>query len=151
MGRRQLTLEGTRRAPARPPAPRPEEPVVGSKVGAQRWPSYAAHPDCWGRPWSGIVLARHDPRAWHGSIAFFHLGDQLSKAETIPHVLRHWEHLQTEVPVLWSFVDAYGKPTPRVYWEKISSVRPYADDLEAWMCARGEARGAGEERRQAVG
>jgi len=42
---------------------------VGAEVGAQRWPYHAAHPDCWWRPWKGVVLALDDPRAWSRTIA----------------------------------------------------------------------------------
>lgn len=32
---------------------------VGTEVGSHRWPLDCAHPDCWGRPWRGVVI--HDP------------------------------------------------------------------------------------------
>ena len=137
---RQLGLPRLRARPL--PAAPAAEPEVGSKVGAMRWPGYGGHPDGWGRPWSGIVLARTDPRAWAGSIAF---GDKPSPAEVWSHVIKHWDLLRDEVPVLWFFQDAYGKPYEKIFWSKFNgkphAARPYAEDLQAWMLARANARG----------
>ena len=43
---------------------------VGDRVGAGRWPYSHAHPDCWGKPWAGVVLSETDPRAWANTLAF---------------------------------------------------------------------------------
>lgn len=105
----------------------------GEKVGAQRWPYAAAHPDCWGRPWAGVVLAQDDPQAWARTLRF--TTDSPDPAE-----VRAWvEHCHAEglldsaVPVLWAFDE------PRVYWQDVAGLRPYADDLAAWFEARGRA------------
>lgn len=134
--------------PAAAPPARPDDPPIGSKVGARRWPNYGNHPDGWGRPWSGIVIARHDPRAWIGSIAFSH-AEAPSPAEVLSHCLRHWPTLQDKIPVVWTFRDAYGKEYEKVYWEPVGGVWPYAEDLQAWLLAKAEARGLSSEEKAA--
>ncbi len=105
----------------------------GTKVGAGRWPYASAHPDCWGKPWAGRVLAVDNPRAWEGTFAFPKVPTQ---EETTAHVKRHCARL-TSVPVLWDF----GVDGQKIYWERPEALRSYADDLAAWFTARNEARG----------
>jgi hypothetical protein len=99
--------------------------LPGTAVGAERWPLSAAHPDCWGRPWKGVVLSPADPRAWRGTLAF-------PRGEPDPTALR--EHLarypslgSSRVPVLWEF--------GQVEWEHADGLRPYVDDVAAWELA----------------
>lgn len=44
--------------------------TVGTEVGARRWPYHAAHPDYWGPPWKGVLVAENDPRACEKTLAF---------------------------------------------------------------------------------
>lgn len=105
-------------------------PAVGSEVGVNRWPSTHAHPDAWGRPWRGTVLAPEDPRAWAGTLAF--PSGAPGRGEVLAHLLRvGWP--EGVVPVLWEF--------GRVYWERAGSLRPYAEDAAAWEAAHAAARG----------
>jgi len=111
-------------------------PALGTLVGARRWPDSHAHPDCWGRPWPGVVVPLDDPRAWQGTLAFPR--DELPDAGAVSaHVaaclLRGW--LRDRVAVLWDF----GSHGSRCYFE--SDLRPYAEDLAAWETARAEAYG----------
>lgn len=111
-------------------------PLVGSLVGASRWPYACSHPDGWQAPWSGEVLALDDPRAWKGSIAFH--GTDLPDAGAVSaHVasLRLRGLLSNTVPVLWDF-GTYA----RVWWETPANVRPYALDVLAWQEARAARR-----------
>lgn len=102
----------------------------GTKVGARRWPYQAAHPDCWGKPWSGVVLAIDDPRAWENTITF--PGRRPTRAEVAAHLDRVGP--VRGVPVLWAFSDG-----PQVHWERAESLRPYAEDLADWFSQRGFA------------
>ncbi len=104
---------------------------VGSRVGAGRWPYAACHPDCWGKPWQGLVLAVDDPRAWAGTLAF--PGKRPNREAVKAHVAwcRAQGLLDDRQPVLWAFGDR-----KQVYWESAASLRPYAQDLEAWTAAR---------------
>lgn len=115
------------------PGPRP-----GDVVGAERWPNApGAHPDAWGRPWNGVVLAQDDPRAWHDTIAFPDRDGSLPAAVAVKaHVARcHGQGLLLdEVPVLWEF--------GRIYWERSARLRPYDEDLAAWHAERAQARAA---------
>lgn len=113
----------------------PSHLVVGSLVGARRWPYSSAHPDCWGKPWSGQVLAADDPRVWAGSIAF--PTDTPDPAAVSAHVKRHAYLLSGDVPVLWSFADHQ-----KVYWERRTSLTSYEADVEAWAQARAAERAA---------
>lgn len=108
---------------------------IGSKVGARRWPDSHAHPDCWGRPWSGTLLALDDVRAWEGTIAF---PGAASPDKVRAHVAACLAQglLKGSVPVLWDFGIHSGK---RVHWERRESVRPWKEDLIAWFKARSEA------------
>lgn len=111
----------------------------GCEVGAERWPWSAAHPDCWGLPWKGVVLSPTDPRAWRGTLAF-------PRGEPDPvavraHVARHPALGASRVPVLWEFGE--------VHWENADRLRPYAEDVAAWELARGAARSAARTARAA--
>lgn len=108
--------------------------IPGDLVGASRWPYSASHVDGWGAPWSGVLLAQDDVRAWTGTLRF-------SGTPTLDEVRAHvaWCHanglLADRVPVLWNF----GTHS-RVWWESIENVRPYADDVAAWESARVDLR-----------
>jgi hypothetical protein len=109
--------------------------AVGTLVGARRWPYHAAHPDCWGKPWAGTVLAQDDPRAWQGTLAFpCRDGQQPDPDKVREHVAwcREQGLLRDSVPVLWDF----GADGPRAMWERLDSVRPYAADLAEWEAER---------------
>lgn len=122
---------------------------VGTLVGAGRWPFAHAHPDCWNQPWSGTVLDVLDPQVWKGTIAF--PGKRAPSREKVrAHV--EWCRNQgllggDEIPVLWHFD---GKTGPRVYWEKVEKVVPYAEDLASWAAARELARAQWDEPRKAA-
>lgn len=112
-------------------------PAIGTRVGARRWPHEHAHPDCWGRPWEGTVLAVDDPRAWAYTLRFPDRAP--TPAEAAAHVAwcRSQGLLDGKVPVLWHFADAFC-----VRWESVGGehgVRPYADDLARWQQARAAA------------
>lgn len=108
--------------------------LIGKRVGARRWPYYGSHPETWGQPHEGTVLAQDDPRAWAETLAFS------SKTPDPAAVARHVEHcheqglLNTEMPVLWDF--PHGQ---RVLWEKISGLRSAAEDRAAWEAERAQA------------
>lgn len=116
----------------------PHQALVGMECGASRWPSFGNHPDCWGTPWKGVVLAINNPLAWEGTNAF---GDGVpSQAEVDAHIERIFEMYAAltllkgkspfaeKVPVLWEF----GK----VLWDSVESVRSYAEDLADWQRER---------------
>lgn len=105
----------------------------GTLVGARRWPCAASHPDGWGRPWTGVVLAQDDPSAWAGSVAF--PVKRPNRAEVAAHVAR-FPGLRALVPVRWSF----GEAVARVFWERREAVRHAAEDVAAWERERAEAR-----------
>ena len=88
----------------------PALPCVGQEVGARRWPYNSCHPDAWGTPHRGIVLAADDPRAG--------IGDHGLPAGV--------------VPVLWSF--------GRVLFEPADRLHPYALDVALWRVERERAR-----------
>ncbi|WP_186214527.1 hypothetical protein [Burkholderia gladioli] len=109
---------------------------VGTIVGAHRWPYHSAHPECWGTPWKGVVLALNDPRAWAGNLA-------LSTQQKIDeHVAWCHDHglLKDTVPVLWDFGDE-----KIVYFQSASNdarchdLRPYAEDYLDWQTERAAA------------
>lgn len=102
--------------------------TAGMTVGAERWPYSAAHPGCWGRPWSGVVLERDDPRAWEGTLAF---GRRRPTREEARAHLGRVGGIPSFVPVLWDFGDHL-----KVYWEPVGDLRPYAADVAAWEAAR---------------
>jgi hypothetical protein len=92
----------------------------------QRWPLSAAHPDCWGLPWKGTVLAPDDPRAWAGTLAFPR-GEPEPEAVRA-HLARHPGLAVRSVPVLWEF--------GQVDWERREALRPYLQDVAAWEAER---------------
>lgn len=110
-------------------------PAIGTEVGGRRWPYHAAHPDAWGKPWKGVLLAVDDPRAWADTMAF-----PGPKAPTKAAVREHLARVPAiaRVPVLWDFGDE-----SLVYWESAASLRPYAEDLAAWRAERAAALTAG--------
>lgn len=88
----------------------------------------SAHPDCWGRPWGGVVLEQTDPRAWAGTTAF---PDEYPNPLAIAcHVARCESQglLDDRIPVFWDF--------GRVWWERPEAIRPYDEDQAAWRIAR---------------
>lgn len=106
-----------------------DRPAVGTEVGAHRWPHEAAHPDAWGLPWKGTVLAINDRRAWQGTMAF---PDRLpSQDEVEAHIAPHT--FKDRIPVLWDFGPRHGLTS---MWERLGSVVPYAEDLAAWEAHR---------------
>jgi hypothetical protein len=105
----------------------------GLQVGARRWPYYPGHPDGWGRPWAGVVLAVDSPEAWAGTLAF---GSASPDPEAVrAHVARVQAEggLRSHVPVRWDFGYA------RVWWERAADLRPYAVDLAEWTAERRDA------------
>jgi hypothetical protein len=111
--------------------------AVGSEVGARRWPYDAAHPDCWGTPWKGVVLEVDDPRSWAGTFAF-PMGAPDPQAVKLHVEVCRGLGLPLDVPVRWDF----GRDGCRVYWEKASDLLPYDDDFAAWTAKRDEATAA---------
>lgn len=112
-------------------------PNPGDKVGAQRWPYFGNHPDCWGKPWSGTVLAINDKRAWRSILGQSGEFSQEQIDRHIQECRKHWPDWHDKhVPVLWDFG---GEAV--VYWERIGDggVQPYADDLALWQQARWSA------------
>jgi hypothetical protein len=110
-------------------------PSVGALVGCRyRWPFDHAHPDCWQAPYSGIVLAIDDVRAWTGTLAFPRCSypDGPPQDKVTAHVQRCLREglLADSVPVLWTNHD--GKQC--VQWD--SQLSPYADELLTWIAAR---------------
>lgn len=117
---------------------------IGAIVGAGRWPFDGAHPDCWGRPWKGVMLAQNDVRAWTNTLAFYGTPTQ---DQVDAHIV--WCHglnlLGPEcVPVLWDFKSQIGEPYQKVHWETFGDgqhdVKPYEDDLRLWQQANLKAR-----------
>lgn len=108
----------------------------GDKVGAGRWPRSGEHPDNWGEPLIGVVMAVDEPEAWRGTIAF--AGDDLpSRAAVREHldVLANAGISVSAVPVLWLHA---GKT--EVYWLRPESLVSPACDRMAWLAARGNVR-----------
>lgn len=100
---------------------------VGQEVGARRWPFSTGHLGNWGAPWKGLVLDPSDPAAWANTGAF-------PTSDPDPEQVQ--QHLARvgdtgRVPVQWDFGGSKV-----VYWERRSTLRPYADDLAAWETAR---------------
>jgi len=65
----------------------------------------------------GTVLDACDPKAWVGTIAFAHQGDNPDPAEVRAHVARQRERnmgFDNCIPVAWDF--------GRVYWERVESL-----------------------------
>ncbi|RTL26945.1 MAG: hypothetical protein EKK55_06985 [Rhodocyclaceae bacterium] len=104
----------------------------GDAVGAERWPYQGAHPDCWGPPWRGTLLAVDDPRVWAPTLAVY--GQEPTPAAIAEHLGR-WPSRPTSVPVLWDF----GPHGEVIHWERPARLRSYADDAAAWRAARAAA------------
>lgn len=135
----------------------PDGFTVGMEVGAGRWPWHGAHPDCWGKPWKGMVLSPDDPRAWESTIAFPGTSQVPTRGEVLLHLwsvknMYHWafkEHMSPEMwrkeydkpntfPILWDFD---GKR--KVFWARpakhdldIYGAKPYKLDLLLWKKER---------------
>ena len=118
-------------------------------VGARRWPLSSAHPDAWEYPHSGRVLPRNDPSAWENTLAF------PNRRPTQAEVDQHLETLAaTRAPWSRSWVEpAPGKTEPtleipvawefaKIYWETVSTLRPYDEDVAEWQEKRAQARKA---------
>lgn len=118
-------------APTTDLAQHPSHVMRGLVVGATRIPRQSCHPDAWGRPWKGTVLAVDDPAAWHGTIAF------PSATPDAAAVRKHVDWclsqglLTNSVPVIWEF--------GRVYFEPADSLRPYDDDVAQFNQLRAKA------------
>lgn len=104
--------------------------MTGAKVGAGRFPAMGGGlPGLPGRPWSGVVLDRADPLAWEGTIAF---GSRKPTRKECAEHLASVGGIPSHVPVLWDF----GASGPKVYWERVDSLRPYAEELAEWQATR---------------
>jgi hypothetical protein len=104
--------------------------LIGSLVGARRWPYVCAHPSAWLEPHQGVILKQNDIRAWTSTIAFTGTPTQ---AAVDAHVGRlHQEGLLLdEVPVLWSFWTE-----ERVYWTGVRTLVPADEDRRNWRRER---------------
>jgi hypothetical protein len=83
-----------------------------------------------------VLLAVDDPEAWRGGMG---LGVNPDPEAVRAHVAWCMEAIPSfgeSVPVSWDF----GPNGRRVYWERASDVRPYAEDFAAWAWAREAAR-----------
>jgi len=105
--------------------------TVGTSVGNGRIPYGHAHPDCWGRPWQGVVLALDDVEAWTNTLAF---DGKPSQEDVTAHVRQCLAQglLRNKVPVKWEF----GK----VYWERPETLRATETDLATFEAERLAAR-----------
>lgn len=97
-------------------------------MGNGRIPYGDAHPQCWGRPYTGKVLFLDDVRAWEGTLAFGK--GRPSQKDTTEHVRKCCERglLRGVTPVQWSF--------GRVLWERTSSLLTAEEDLAAFERAK---------------
>lgn len=128
--------------------------AIGTVVGAGRWPYHHAHPDCWGKPWQGVVIPDDDPRAWTDTLAFSGVPTREQVRAHLDWIKRevdpHYPDEPERVPVLWDFGDGGYK----VWWERVGAdqygVKPYGDDLRLWVESRNAEVGAMRQRRQAV-
>lgn len=108
---------------------------VGSKVGARRWPMFGSHPDTWERPYSGVVLAHNDVRAWEGTLAFNGKPTQAQVDAHLEWMDRSGLSIADHVPVLWAFKDR-----DRIIWERRANLRAYEADLVQWWNERAGRR-----------
>jgi hypothetical protein len=97
----------------------------GSWVGAGRWSNSAAHPDQWGRPIGGQVVAADSPAAWANTPEF--PVSNPDGAQVMNHIteLRKQGKLEGAIPILWDL----GNGIRVIKWEKVSSLRPYGDEM----------------------
>jgi hypothetical protein len=117
--------------------------LTGLEVSCSyRRPMDHAHPDCWGEPIRGTVLAYDDPRAWRATFAFpaNHWPSGPSQEEATAHA--EWcasEDLFRDgcVPVLYRSAD--GREF--VQWDRATALAPYQEMYERWKEAREAARG----------
>jgi hypothetical protein len=98
-------------------------------VGSYRWPYSHAHPDCWGVPHVGTVLALDDPEAWIGTLAF-QTAEEATPAAVTAHVQRCLAEglLTTHVPVRWEF--------GHVWFERRDQLSLAEVDFHNWQTAR---------------
>lgn len=75
---------------------------------------------------SGVVLARNDPRAWEGSIAF---PERPTVAQVDAHIANPHiaPFIGKDVPVAWSF----GK----VYWTEVGKLRRFEPCCRQGLCS----------------
>jgi len=107
--------------------------LVGTEVGAKRWPYSGAHPLAWGRPWKGVVIAHDDPRAWADTLAFPGRVPTIEEARAhVAEITARGFDKTLKIPVLWD----YGAHGEKVYFEMAYSLRPYAEDVAEWEEAR---------------
>lgn len=99
----------------------------GTWVGAERWPNRASHPNFWGKPHAGQVLDVFDCRAWANSLDFPVDNPPIPEVVALVSKYQREERLVDRVPVLWTF-----DGQKRVLWERLSSLRPYAEDVARW-------------------
>jgi hypothetical protein len=118
-------------APELVPTDLPTGISVGTPVGNGRIPYGHAHPDCWGRPWQGVVLALDDVEAWTGTLAFDGKPSQEAATAHVRWCLAQGL-LRGKVPVKWEF----GK----VMWERPDTLRTAEADVAAFEAAREAAR-----------
>lgn len=112
------------------------EPKIGDSVGAHRWPYWAAHPDCWGKPWGGVVIALDDPRAWANTLAFPTPDPDPEKVKAHVQWCKSQDLLKDKCAVLWDF-EGKAVPTFESYGRNSDyDVRPYANDFRKWKQER---------------
>lgn len=100
---------------------------VGTLVGARRWANRHAHPDCWVRPWQGVVISKYDPKAWANTIAFPTASPDVEAVKQHVDKCIKRGDLMDVIPVLWNFGDH-----TKVHWEKSKSLRTYDEDFAEW-------------------
>jgi hypothetical protein len=116
--------------------------LCGVEVGCEyRRPYDHARPDCWQEPHKGVVLPLDDVRAWRNTLAFPELTfpDGPPQDKVTAHVQRCLGEglLNESVPVLYvSSIDG----EEFMQWDRITALKPYAEELEAWRAAREEKR-----------
>lgn len=109
---------------------------IGMAVGSGRIPYSASHPDCWRTPWTGIVLARNDRRAWEGTLVFSGLPSQ-EKVDAHVAYCEMNDLFGNLVPVIWNF-GSYQK----IFWERPETLKPAVEDLADFLQLRQEAKQA---------
>ena len=104
---------------------------VGTWVGAGRWPNRAAHPDHWGQPFGGRVLAADDTVAWSHSFEFPTSVPSSAEVMNLVIRLRKEGKLDGRVPILWDF-----KTHRVVQWESEQRLRTFQEDMILWRAAK---------------